>query len=155
MSYPIQRDFLESLEAIFLTQARSLLTEIAQDLGKPVKPLLKAFEAHQVKLHVAERYNETSEANHECKALVFTSELAKRCREPVYQGSSYCPYHLRFTATEEPEGKRMLDRIRTEDGDVFFLDSKTQEVFTSEYQCCGRHKDGKYKVFKVEDQVEE
>ncbi len=155
MSYPIQRDFLESLEAIFLTQARSLLTEIAQDLGKPVKPLLKAFEAHQVKLHVADRCGESTDCDQECKALLFTSELAKRCREPVYQGCSYCPYHLRFLPTEEPEGKRVLHRIRTEEGDIFFLDSKTQEVFSSDYRRCGTQKDGKYKVFKVEDQVEE
>ncbi len=155
MSYPIQRDFLESLEAIFLTQARSLLTEIAQDLGKPVKPLLKAFEAHQVKLHVVDRSSESTDCSQECKALLYTSELAIRCREPVYQGCPYCPYHLRLNQAKEPEGKRVLDRVRTEEGDFFFLDSETQEVYTSDYTRCGTCKDGKYKVFKVEDQVEE
>ncbi len=153
MSYPIQRNLLESLEAIFLTQARNLLTEIAQDLGKPAKPLLKAFETHQVKLHVVDR--ESIESSQECKALDYSSELAKRCREPVYQGTCFCPLHLRLTPPKEPQGKRIVYRVKTEEGDVFFHDPLTQEVFSSTYHWCGTSANGKYKVFKVEDQVEE
>lgn len=152
MSYPIQRHFLESLEAVFLTQARFLLKEIAQDLGKPEKPLLKAFEQSKVKLHVIDTHEEAQEG---CKGLVPVGTLAKRCREPVYHGTCYCPLHLRFPS-KEPESIDSVRRLKTEDGEEYFVNANKESVYSKDsFQLCGTVKNGKFTVFKVENDSKE
>lgn len=147
---------MDSLEAVFLTQARNLLKDIAHELGQPEKPLLKAFEKEKIQLHVVDKEEETYEG---CMALICTTALAKRCREPVYDGTCYCPLHLRLTCTQEnqkvEENKPQLQRVATETGQVFFLDTLTQLLYTETYERCGELKGGKLTIFKLEETIEE
>lgn len=149
MAYPINRTLMDSLEAVFLTQARSLLKEIAKEVGKPEKQLLAAFEKEKIGLCVIDREDENYEG---CMALCTGCSLAKRCREPVYDGTSYCPLHLRLHVTgEDPHpSKPKLQRVQTETGDVYFLDTLTQSLYTETYERCGFCRDGKFTVFKLE-----
>lgn len=149
MAYPMNRTLMDSLEAVFLTQARNLLKDIAKELGKPEKALLTAFEKQTIGLRIIDREEEKYEG---CMAFSTSSALAKRCREPVYDGTCYCPLHLRLSTKEEvgPQSKPQLQRVQTESGDLYFLDTLTQFLYTETYERCGFCKDGKFTVFKLE-----
>ena len=149
MAYPVNRALMDSLEAVFLTQARNLLKDIAKELGKSEKPLLAGFEKEKIGLRIIDREEDTYEG---CMGLCMTSALAKRCREPVYDGTCYCPLHLRLQSTgEDPHpSKPQLQRVQTEGGDIYFLDTLTQFLYTETYERCGLCKDGKFTVFKLE-----
>lgn len=156
MAYPINRTLMDSLEAVFLTQARNLLKDIAKEVGKPEKQLLAAFEKEKIKVHIVDREEDAYEG---CMALVTcsSSALGKRCREPIYDGTCYCPLHLRLTCTPETayEQKPKLQRIRTENDEIYFLDPLTQQLFTETYQRCGFVKNEKFVIFKLELPSEE
>ncbi len=52
MSYPVNRTLWEGIESVFLANARSLLRDIAHELEKPEKELLKSFSEDMIKLRL-------------------------------------------------------------------------------------------------------
>jgi hypothetical protein len=152
MAYPVQRSLWEGLESVFLANARNLLRDIALDLGRPEKELLKAFSKDTVKIHLVEE--EASEK--ECCALQTDSLIATRCRRAVYRNTCYCPLHLRTSPNSQfAYGYPQFRRVKTESGDVYFLDPVTQLLYTRDGLRLGIRRLNTIQVFKIQEQTED
>lgn len=152
MSYPVQRSLWEGLESVFLANARNLLRDIAMDVGRPEKELLKAFTRDQVQIHLVEE--EAKEK--ECCALQTDSLIATRCRRAVYRDSCYCPLHLRTPPNSQfAYGFPQFRRLKTESGDVYYLDPITQFLYTRDHKRIGKRSSNKIQVFKIQEQTED
>lgn len=152
MAYPVQRSLWEGLESVFLANARHLLRDIALDVGRPEKDLLKAFSKDQIQIHLVEE--EAKEK--ECCALQLDSLIATRCRRAVYRDSCYCPLHLRTPPNSQfAYGYPKFQRIKTESGDVYFLDPITQLLYTKDGTRIGIRTAKKIQVFKIQEQTED
>jgi hypothetical protein len=143
---------LEGLESVFFTNARNLLKDIARDLGQPEKEILKAFSKDTVKIHLIEE--ETTEQ--ECCAIVVDSLVATRCRRAVYRDTCYCPFHHRTSPNAKyAHGLPSFRRIKTESGDLYFLDPVTQTLYDKQANRVGRRTEKGIQVFKIEEQTED
>lgn len=152
MSYPVQRSLWEGLESVFLANARHLLRDIAIDLGRPEKELLKAFTKDEVKIYLVEE----DAKEKECCALTMNSVIATRCRRAVYRDSCYCPLHLRTPSNSQfAYGYPQYRRIKTESGEVYFLDPVTQQLYLSDMTRIGHRSSKKITVFKIEEPTED
>jgi hypothetical protein len=152
MAYPVQRSLWEGLESVFLANARNLLRDIALDVGRPEKELLKAFSKDNVQIHLVEE--EAKEK--ECCALQTDSLIATRCRRAVYRDTCYCPLHLRTPPNSQfAYGYPQFRRIKTESGDIYFLDPITQLLYNREGIRVGIRGLNKIQVFKIEEQTED
>jgi hypothetical protein len=149
MAYPVQRSLWEGLESVFLANARNLLRDIALDVSRPEKELLKAFSKDQIRFHLVEE-----EANHkECCALQTDSLIATRCRRAVYRDTCYCPLHLRIPPNAQfAYGYPQFRRVKTESGDLYYLDPITQFLYTKDGTRVGIRLSNKIQVFKIQDQ---
>jgi hypothetical protein len=152
MAYPVQRSLWEGLESVFLANARNLLRDIALDVGRPEKELLKAFSKDNVQIHLVEE--EAKEK--ECCALQTDSLIATRCRRAVYRDTCYCPLHLRTPSNSQfAYGYPQFRRIKTESGDIYFLDPITQLLYNRDGVRVGIRERNKIQVFKIEEQTED
>ncbi len=152
MAYPVQRSLWEGLESVFLANARNLLRDIAQDMSRPEKELLKAFSKDQIRIHLVEE--EAKEK--ECCALVVESSIATRCRKAVYRDTIYCPFHHRVSPNMKfAYGLPSFRRMVTESGDVYFLDPVTQILYTPDGKRIGIRKEKKLQVFKIQESTED
>jgi hypothetical protein len=152
MAYPVQRSLWEGLESVFLANARNLLRDIALDVGRPEKELLKAFSKDTVKIHLVEE--EAKEK--ECCALQTDSLIATRCRRAVYRDTCYCPLHLRTPPNSHfAYGYPQFRRIKTESGDIYFLDPITQLLYNRDGVRVGIRALNKLQVFKIQEQTED
>lgn len=148
MAYPVQRSLWEGLESVFLANARNLLRDIASDLGRPEKELLKAFTKDKLQIYLVEEEGLTKE----CCALQTESPIATRCRRAVYRDTCYCPLHLRTSPNSQfAYGYPQFRRIQTESGDLYFVDPISQILYTSDGTRVGLRSDKKIKVFKIEE----
>lgn len=152
MSYPVQRCLWEGLESVFLANARNLLRDIANDVSRPEKELLKAFSKDMIKIHLTgEQADEP-----ECCAITEGTEVATRCRKAVYRDTLYCPFHHRQGVQHKHDyGLPNLRRIKTESGDTYFLDPITQFLYTERYERIGQKKENRLLVFKIEEPSED
>lgn len=152
MSYPVQRSLWEGLESVFLANARHLLRDIALDVGRPEKELLKAFTKDQLQIYLVEE--EAKEKG--CCALEADSLIATRCRRAVYRDTCYCPLHLRTsTHSQIAYGYPQYRRVKTESGDIYFLDPITQFLYTRDHTRVGIRSSKKIQVFKIQEQTED
>lgn len=152
MAYPVQRSLWEGLESVFLANARNLLRDIALDIGRPEKELLKAFTKDQIQIHLVEE--EAKEK--ECCALQTDSVIATRCRRAVYRDSCYCPLHLRTPPNSQfAYGYPQFRRIKTESGDIYFLDPITQILYSKDGARVGIRSSKKIQVFKIQEPTED
>ncbi len=152
MSYPVQRSLWEGLESVFLANARNLLRDIARDMGKPEKEILKAFSKDTVCVHLVEE--EAHEK--ECCAIVVESLLATRCRKAVYRDTCYCPLHHKISPNAKyAHGLPSFRRIKTESGDSYFLDSVTHILYDKDMRRVGQRTEKGIKVFKIQEQTED
>jgi hypothetical protein len=148
MAYPVQRSLWEGLESVFLANARNLLRDIALDVSRPEKELLKAFSKDQIQIHLIEE--EAKEK--ECCALQTDSLIATRCRRAVYRDSCYCPLHLRTPSNSQfAYGYPQFRRVKTESGDLYFLDPITQLLYTKDGARVGIRSSNKIQVFKIQE----
>jgi hypothetical protein len=152
MAYPVQRSLWEGLESVFLANARNLLRNIASDVGRPEKELLKAFTKETIQIHLVDE--EAKEK--ECCALQTDSLIASRCRRAVYRDSCYCPLHLRTPQNSQyAYGYPQFRRIKTESGDIYFVDPVTQILYTKDGTRVGIRSVNKLQVFKIEEPSQE
>lgn len=152
MAYPVQRSLWEGLESVFLANARNLLRDIALDVGRPEKELLKAFSKDQIKIHLVEE--EAKEK--ECCALQTDSLIATRCRRAVYRDTCYCPLHLRTPANSQfAYGYPQFRRVKTESGEIYFLDPITQILYSKDGKRMGIRSQKKIQVFKIEETLQD
>ncbi len=152
MSYPVQRFLWEGLESVFLASAKRLLTDIAYDVGRPEKEILKAFSKEQIRIHLVEE--EAKEK--ECCAIVTESVVATRCRKAVYRDTCYCPLHHRISPNSKYSfGLPTYRKVNTESGDVYYLDPVTQILYDKDNRRVGVKKNKKLQVFKIEEQTED
>ncbi len=151
MSYPVNRTLWEGIESVFLANARSLLRDIAHELEKPEKELLKSFSEDMVKL----RLYDTDESTDHCMALDTSTEVAKRCRKPVYSGTCFCPFHHQFESAK-PKTDQYLTRLQIEDcEDIYFVDQETSIVYNDSFTPMGLYENKKLTLFKLEEQSTE
>ena len=152
MSYPVQRSLWEGLESVFLANARNLLRDIAHDMGRPEKEILKAFSKDTIRVHLVEE--ETNEK--ECCAIVTDALVASRCRKAVYRDTCYCPLHHRISPNAKyAHGLPSFRRLKTESGETYFLDPVTQILYDKENKRVGQRTEKGIKVFKIEEQTED
>lgn len=144
-SYPVSKPLWDALESAMLAKSRELILDVAKALNQEPKPLLDAFRAKKHTVHLVD-ISDPTEDRWQCEALLSEKAVAHRCRKPVVLGSCYCPLH-EHNHTAVP-GKPVLRRIVTEEGDVYFLDTLTQQLFTEEYQRAGWMEDGKLMIFE-------
>lgn len=148
MSYPVQRSLWEGLESVFLANARNLLRDIANDMSKPEKELLRAFSKDTIQIRLVEE----DAKEKECCAITPSNGVAARCRKAVYHDTCYCPLHLRTGfGSQYAYGLPKFRRLKTESGDVYFLDPVTQTLYTNEYKRVGIRKEKKIVLFKIEE----
>lgn len=151
MAYPLQRTLWEGLESVFFTNARNLLKDIAHDMGKPEKEILKAFSKETVQI----RWVDEETTEQECCAIVTGSLIATRCRRAVYRDTCYCPFHLRTSPNAKyAHGFPSFRRIKTESGDLYFLDPVTQIVYDKDAKRIGHRTQTGIQVFKIEEPTE-
>jgi hypothetical protein len=151
MAYPVQKSLWESLESVFFANAKHLLRDIALDMGRPEKELVLAFSKDKLKLYpVEEEAKET-----ECCAIQTDSLVATRCRRAVYRDTCYCPLHLRTPPNSQfAYGYPQYRRIKTESGEIYFLDPITQLLYTKDLTRVGTRFANKIQVFKIEEPIE-
>jgi hypothetical protein len=149
MAYPVQRSLWEGLESVFLANARNLLRDIALDVSRPEKELLKAFSKDQIQFHLVEE----EAKDKECCALQTDSLIATRCRRAVYRDTCYCPLHLRTPPNSQfAYGYPQFRRVKTESGELYFLDPITQFLYAKDGTRVGIRSSKKIQVFKIQDQ---
>ncbi len=151
MSYPVNRTLWEGIESVFLANARSLLRDIAHELEKPEKELLKSFSEDMIKL----RLYDLEDSGDCCMALDTSTEVAKQCRKPVYAGTSFCPFHHRFEAAK-PTTDNYVTRLQIEDSEeIYFLDQESSIVYDHTFTPVGLFQNKKLTLFKLEEQTTE
>jgi hypothetical protein len=152
MSYPLQRSLWESLESVFLANARNLLRDIAHDRGRPEKEILKAFSKDIVSVHLVEE----DAPEQECCAIVVDSQIATRCRKAVYRNTCYCPLHHRISPNGKfAHGLPSFRRVKTESGDCYFIDPVTHILYDKDMKRIGHRTEKGIKVFKIEETTED
>ncbi len=152
MSYPVQRSLWEGLESVFLANARNLLRDIANDISRPEKEVLKAFSKDTIRLQIVEEESKEKE----CSALEAKGAISTRCRRAVYRDTCFCPLHLRMGAVNPSTyGIPKFRRLKTEAGEIYFLDPVTQFLYTQNYQRVGIRKENRIVLFKIEEQDED
>ena len=152
MAYPVQRSLWEGLESVFLANARHLLRDIASDMSRPEKELLKAFSKDQIRIHLVEEEPKESE----CIAIQTDSVVATRCRRAVYRDTCYCPLHLRTPPNSiYAHGYPVFRRVKTESGDIYFMDPLTQLLYEKDGTRVGKLSNKKIQVFKIQELTED
>lgn len=152
MAYPVQRSLWEGLESVFLANARHLLRDIALDMSRPEKELLKAFSKDQIRIHLVEE----EPKENECIAIQADSLIATRCRRAVYRDTCYCPLHLRTPQNSiYAHGYPSFRRVKTESGDIYFMDPLTQLLYLKDGTRVGKLHNKKIQVFKIQELTED
>jgi hypothetical protein len=150
-SYPIPKPLWDAIENILSVKSKELIKDIAKTLHQPEKPLLDAFKAKKHTFHLVDMEEPTGN-KFECEALVCTTAVAHRCRKPVLLGQTRCPEH-EFCKQPTLGAKPILTRLKTDDGDIYFVDS-LMNVYTENFERVGSFQDGVLTLFELEDEEE-
>lgn len=149
-AYPVSKVLWDALESALSAKAKDLAREIAKTLHQDEKKLLSALKEKKNDLYLID-VSDPTDQRFECEALVRTTAVAHRCRKPVQFGEKYCPCHSFWSMSEVLKTKPNLRRIRSVDGDFYFLDTLTQQVYNEKYERIGSHHDGAVIIFEIED----
>jgi len=147
---PVNRILWESLESVLLAQSKELMRDIAKTLKQPEKPLLEAFKKEIKNVFLVELSDPTDE-KFLCEALLLDTEVAQRCRKAVVYGEKFCPLHTHWCAPSALTRIPSLRRIKTSDGDVYFLCELTQTVYSQTYERVGFFEKNEIKLFEITD----
>lgn len=149
-AYPVSKVLWDALESAFSAKAKELAREIAKTLHQDEKKLLAALKEKKNDLYLID-VSDPTDQRFECEALVRSTALAHRCRKPVQYSEKYCPAHSFWSMSETLKTKPALRRICSTDGDIYFLDTLTQQVYNEKYERIGSHHDGNLVIFEIED----
>lgn len=148
-TYPVYKHCWDALEAALMAKSRELIKDIAKTLRQDEKVLMTAFREKKKNLYLVEMTDPTEE-RFQCDALQTTTAVAHRCRKPVMYGERFCPAHRFWTMPDQVTHKPELHHIRGPDGETFYLDTLTQQVYNVHYERIGYKQDDKLCIFHVE-----
>jgi hypothetical protein len=147
---PVNRILWESLESVLLAQSKELMRDIAKTLKQPEKPLMDAFKKEIKNVFLVDLSDPTDE-KFLCEALLDDTEVAQRCRKAVVYGEKFCPLHTHWCAPSTLTRIPSLRRIKTSDGDVYFLCELTQTVYSQSYERVGFFSKNQINLFEITD----
>lgn len=149
-AYPVSKVLWDSLESALSAKAKDLARDIAKTLRQDEKKLIAALKEKKNDLYLVD-VSDPTDQRFECEALVRHTALAHRCRKPVQYGEKYCPSHSFWSMSETLKTKPTLRRIRSTEGDIYFLDTLTQQVYNEKYERIGSNRDGNILIFEIEE----
>jgi hypothetical protein len=149
-SYPVPKPLWDALESALMAKSRELIRDIAKNLKQDEKTLMTAFRANKKNLYLIDVSDPTDD-RWQCEALQQTTSVAHRCRKPVQYGERYCPAHHFWCMPESCKSKPILRRVKTEEGDVYYVDTLTQQVYTVNFERVGYSHEDTLTVFEIEE----
>lgn len=147
---PVNRILWESLESVLLAQSKELMRDIAKTLKQPEKPLMDAFKKEIKNVFLVD-LSEPTDEKFLCEALLADTEVAQRCRKVVVYGEKFCPLHTHWVMPPALTRIPSLRRLKTSDGDIYFLCELTQTIYSQEYERVGFFEKNQIILFEVTD----
>lgn len=164
-SIPVRKLFWEALELALETQTHRLAKEVASVLGQPEGPLLKALREETVRVHLIDEVadQEVDIEEHRCCERMrwpSTTPYVTVCQAPVVW-SSDGPTKRCLSHTFQPSEIRssvelpQLERLRDDDGVVYYVDTQNGYVYDESGRLQGRHRNGTLRIFVPEASLQE
>lgn len=151
MSVQISQHLLESLQSVFLGEAKRLCRDAASILKVPEKELLQKVlpQSSKVKLSVLD----DKDAPTSCPALLHQDNLLRRCRCPSLLGTGRCIHHQTVSIPELPDSVKQLTRLErlAKDDDPLWCDETTGEVYDSSGAVVGEYRDETLYLYVCEE----
>jgi len=147
---PVNRILWESLESVLLAQSKELMRDIAKTLKQPEKPLMDAFRKEIKNVYLVD-LSEPTDEKFLCEALLDDTEVAQRCRKAVVFGEKFCPCHTHWSMPLSLTRVPSLRRLKTSDGDIYFLCELTQNIYSQSYERIGFFEKNRIVLFEVTD----
>ena len=125
---PIPKIYWDVFQGALQAKVRRLVKEVAESLGQPEQPLLKALAGEKVEAYLFEE--EGSEfldlPSMRCKHFIPSTEntaVLMLCRQPVLLGQSACLLH-RPVELKKPPSLPVLRTMKDSDtGDLYWVDA--------------------------------
>lgn len=150
-TYPVSKVLWDAMDSIFSAKSRELMKDIARTLHQDEKKLLQAYRSKKKQAYLVDM-NEPTNERFQCSALCPNSKVAKRCLKPVVFGEKYCPDHHEWKEDPLYETIPSLQRIKTEEDTILFIDTLTSIVYDENYVRQGFQTEDKVYVFRIEEE---
>ncbi len=147
-SYAIPKPVWDAVENVLMAKSRELIKDLAATLQQSERPLVEAFKATKRSFYLIDTSDPTEE-RFECETVVCDHSVAHRCRKPVLFGRSTCPEH-EFAPQPSLQGKPVLRRLTTEEGDTYFVDTLLN-VYTIDFERVGYLTDNCVTLYEVDE----
>jgi hypothetical protein len=125
---PIPKIYWDVFQGALQTKVRRLVKEVAESLGQPEQPLMKALAGEKVEAYLFEE--EGSEfldlPSMRCKHLVPSTEnkaVLMLCRQPVLLGQSACLLHQSIVLKKPPTLPVLRTMKDSDTGDLYWVDA--------------------------------